>query len=253
MRQLTGTDQVYSIDWDFPHTCTLLGFSTLLFLKREATFWGVTGEFHRGQGLHRACSICGFQRERKPILHHIKMKASGRQTYFKKGTGECSLQLKTGLASETREKSNCNPFPEWKQVPTPVTHEQQWKSNKIHSTLQRYLEKRSYDSSKYTSPFKEGANTFPSCTNMYKPGDIPWPRKFKPEVLIRFLHSTVSSFLRHSWNSPLDEQLGGISQPHPTATHNCAFSQVTEWGCHNLDIQVDYKSAENSILLASYL
>lgn len=73
MRQLTATDQVHSIGWDFPHICTLLGFSTPLFLKREGTFWGVTGEFHRGQGLHRAC---GFPTERKPILHHIKMKAS---------------------------------------------------------------------------------------------------------------------------------------------------------------------------------
>lgn len=73
MRQLTATDQVYSTDWDFPHICTFHGFSTLLFLKREGAFWGVTGEFHRGQGLHRAH---GFRTERKPIVHHIKMKAS---------------------------------------------------------------------------------------------------------------------------------------------------------------------------------
>lgn len=68
-----GQYQVYSTDWDFPHTCTLLGFAILLFLKREGTFWGVTGGFYRGQGLHRAR---GFSAERKPILHHIKMKAS---------------------------------------------------------------------------------------------------------------------------------------------------------------------------------
>lgn len=70
-----------------------------------------------------------------------KNESQWRQTYFKKGAGECSLQLKTGLASETTEKSDCNPFPERKQVSTPVAHEQQWKSSKTHSTLQRYLEK----------------------------------------------------------------------------------------------------------------
>lgn len=73
MRQLTATDQVYSTDWNNPHTSTLLGFSTPLFLKREGTIWCATGEFHGGQGLHKAC---GFPTERKPILNHIKMKAS---------------------------------------------------------------------------------------------------------------------------------------------------------------------------------
>lgn len=82
MRQLTATDQVYSSDWDFPHIYTLLGFSTLLFLKTENTFWGVIGGFHRGQGLHRAC---GFPTERKPILHHIKMKAGKDRHISRKG------------------------------------------------------------------------------------------------------------------------------------------------------------------------
>lgn len=41
--------------------------------KKEGYFLGCDCEFHRGHGLHRAC---GFPTESKPILHHIKMKAS---------------------------------------------------------------------------------------------------------------------------------------------------------------------------------
>jgi len=69
--------------------------------------------------------------------------------------------------------------------------------------------------------------------------------------LIPFLHPTVPSVLTHTWNSPLAGLLGGISQAHPTPAHNHAFPQVTEWGCNNLGIQLDYKSTENLMPLAS--
>lgn len=41
--------------------------------KQGGHFLGVTGELHGGHGLHRAC---GLPTESKPILHHIKMKAT---------------------------------------------------------------------------------------------------------------------------------------------------------------------------------
>lgn len=147
---------------------------------------------------------------------------------------------------DQEKQSDFSPLPESKQVSTSVVHKQQWRSPKTHSTLQRHLKKRTYDSSKCISLFKEGANTLSLHQHVQTLANC------KPEVLIHFLHPTVFSSLRHIWNPPLAELLGGISQPHPTAAHNCAFSQVTEWGCHHLDIQVDYKSAENFMLLASY-
>lgn len=71
MRHLTATDQVYSTDWDCPHICTLLGFSTLVLLKREGTFWGVTVNSTEGTD---CTGLVDFQQKANPSCITSKRK-----------------------------------------------------------------------------------------------------------------------------------------------------------------------------------
>lgn len=200
MRHLTATDQVYCPDWDFPHICTLLGFSTLLFLKRDGTF----GVWLVNSAEGKDCTgACGFPRERQPILHHIKMKAN-EDRYI-------SRKVQVSAVSNWRQVYHQRP--EKNLTPTPFLKGSKFQLQLFMSRSGKVLRPTPPSRASWRKGHMTPVNSYPlwrkelipslsapACTNL-------------GQLQARSSHpfSPPYCLLTHIWNPPLAELLGGIS------------------------------------------